>query len=455
MKTPLIALGLVALPAVALGPLLGNDSVPVPTSDEHGSDESPPEGSEGLTQAGLEQMAVTIRADVEELRGVEFLRDVEVVLTDLEGFQAYVERRIAELQTPEDLRAEEQLAKLLGIVPLEMDLMAATKQLLDEQVGGFYDPSGEAFYLLDRYDGPVAGVFMAHELTHALDDQLYDIDGTLLARDGNADAQSAYHAVVEGSGTSIQTRWMMAHMNELLVEGLEELQVSTPSLSEAPPFVWKPLLAAYMRGASFLVRSDSVLAGQMQVPTAEDIDVAFRQPPASTEQILHPEKYWEEEQRDVPSSVGFELGALPEGWEVLREDTLGELGLSLVTWPLDDRGGLDMENSEAVLHVRYTHAPSMGWGGDRVILLERDGALFLRLATAWDTPEDAEEFASSLGDLTEHLSEIAKARGAGGEHSGATVVGHEDTRQVVLTIAAGIDVLELPGLLSAVQPVFE
>jgi hypothetical protein len=265
---------------------------------------------------------------------------------------------------------------------------------------------------MSSFQGGLAKIILAHELTHALDDQLFDIDGTLDRLAGNADAQMAYQAVVEGSGTSTMNQWMLKHIGKDLT--LEDLtgasEMDTGGLEKAPAALWKPMLMVYLRGAAFLVRSDNVGVGQMKAIDRADLERAFTRPPRSTEQILHPEKYWDPEQLDEPVQIDIDTSALEAtGWKLVNQETLGEATLALVTSPEKDRGGLNASNPFKLMGTKYTNRDAEGWGGDRYVLLEKDGVTFIHLTTLWDTEKDAEEFQANLEAQGEKLTRARQA----------------------------------------------
>mgnify|MGYP000282732116 CR=1 FL=1 len=374
--------------------------------------DSRPVIDEGLTQAELEAMTAAILEDIEALRGAEYTREVKVSIADHEGFLSYVDERIDRMTTPDKLRAEELALKVFGLIEPDMDYMATQMEILESQVGGFYDPATESFCLMDSFQGGLAKIILAHELTHALDDQLYDIDGTLDRLDGNADAQLAYQAVVEGSGTGLMNRWMIGNLGkEVSMEDLQGAEVmDTASLEDAPACMWKPLMMVYLRGASFLCRSDNVMVGQMGNIADEDLHRAFTAPPRSSEQVLHPEKYWDADRRDEPTPVRLDTSRLEAaGWKLLHTETLGEAQLALVTSPMDERGGLDASNPMALLGMRYTNRAAEGWDGDRYTMLEKDGALLFYFASVWDSEQDQEQFVANLGDQARFLSTSRQA----------------------------------------------
>jgi hypothetical protein len=73
--------------------------------------------------------------------------------------------------------------------------------------------------------------------------------------------------------------------------------MGTAGIEDAPPFIWKPLVTVYTRGMTFLQRSEKPSANEV---APGDYERAFSSPPRSTEQILHPDKYWNDEKRDDP-----------------------------------------------------------------------------------------------------------------------------------------------------------
>ena len=368
------------------------------------------------TQAELESESAAIQRDVASLRGAEFKRPVAVKLAGKKEFLDYALARAAKSDPPERIAADETIAKMLGLIPVDMDVLKAQLELLEGQVGGFYDPDGEAFYLMEGFEGGIARVILSHELGHALDDQLFDLDGGIEQRAGNTDATLAYHAVVEGSGTAVMTRWVLAHPKSLDLTGLTKMQAEqNAALNKAPMVLWKPLLASYLCGAAFLARSDKIMVGQSKPAENADIDAAFRSPPASTEQVLHPEKYWDAEQRDEPRDASHASGDLPRGWEVLRRDRLGELMLAILATAPADRTA-DLSNPFAVIATPFTNDVVTGWGGDEVLLLGETGgkSRYLSLRTLWDTPRDAAEFYGAMSLLLPGLKARAEELGQRG-----------------------------------------
>lgn len=348
------------------------------------------------TQERLEATSAEIQVQVEDLRGAKFLRPVQVKMSDTAALRKYIQEREAEMLTPARRHRDDCTAKLLGIVAPGVDLHAIEMEVVESQIGGFYDPKSDTFFLMDAMKGAVARVILAHELTHALDDQLYDLDAVIKTANDDTDAELAIRAVIEGSGTNTMNRWTVAHMAEIPPEEMAAVQaMGAAELAQAPPIVWKPLMASYFAGDGFLSRGGGMNM-TLKPATAADVERAFRDPPRSTEQILHPDAYWKADKLDAPVRVRFEADSVPAGWTEIAQDTLGELALALVTTAPDDRKGLDISNPMSILGVKFTNKAATGWGGDRLVLLGRGDDRFLQLVTVWDTAKDATEFVEAL-----------------------------------------------------------
>ena len=381
------------------------------------------------TQAELEKVSDEIRHDIEEQRGAKFSRPVKVQVTDAKGFLEYAKKRQAKTETPERLVRDETMAKMLGLVEPDLDLEKTLEKLLEAQVGGFYEPGTDTFYLMDTFGGDIAKIILAHELTHALDDQLYDIDGTLKKIGQRTDGEFAYDSVVEGSGTVGMTQWLFRFGKGIDPKAMDS-DLYSKGLDEAPQFLWKPLLAVYLEGSIFLTRSGSSVGG------SETLGRAFQHPPRSSEQIVHPEKYWDQKQLDEPRAVAIDTSKLAGGWKVVGEDTLGEVYLAMATTPPEERKPLDLKNPMSVMGIHYTNTAAEGWGGDDAVLLQRNDGRVLWLVTAWDRPEDAEEFRAAADDV------LKKAPGA--DKFRRTVDRPDAGDVVVVRVVQGVEEKDVP-----------
>ena len=396
-------------------------------------------GSDDWTQEALEEVSAAIQVEVGELRNVEFADPVRVEVADKAGLIEYAVKRMDEMQLEGAMQNSESMAKLLGLLPHDADLEALTMSLLEEQVGGFYDPGTKSFYLMEGFSGDLARAILAHELTHALDDRLYDLDGALRERIGHTDKTGAYMSVVEGSGTELMNRWVMKNMAKLNPEAMREFsKMGTESLQATPTVIWKPMMASYMAGQRFLAAGRTHLRRNEKIRDPNvALERAFTAPPLSMEQVLHPEKYWSPEDRDDPVEVVRATAELPEGWSVVNEDVFGELQLSLVTEFADGDAAIDFTNPMSMMRIKYTNDAAAGWGGDSVALLSKGDGRLLHLVTVWDSEEEAEEFERTMVLVVENVlsGAVAKLAGEGGAHGARILPGASMKERVLVTWA--------------------
>ncbi len=406
-----------------------------------------------LDATELNEVAKKIRPEIEQLRGETFQREVVLEVLDEAGFAARTRERVAARMTPEERSAEGTVAQLLGLIPVSMDWESTATAALERRSNGFYDLRTDHLYLRAGQSPGTSRVLLARGLGQALDDQVFDLVGLAAREVGNADERFALEALMEGSSMSVMRAWAMQSIGAVMPEDMQDATTQgLKELEDAPPFLWKREYATGLLGAAFLLRlEDFRKAGDKPLKGA-DASAAFRDPPRSSEQILHPQKYWDPSTRDDPVPVRFEIGELPAGWTVVSEDTLGEFGWGLVVQPKDARSGL---NAKTLGRVKFTFKSSAGWGGDRILLLGRGEARVLHCQTLWDTPEDAAEFAAAIATLEESLrgaaSGFAAEKGLAAGDAGVEIV-RRDEKGLALVVWAGVGVEERTRIRAAIHP---
>ena len=343
------------------------------------------------------ELARAVTPRVEEIRGLKFKRPVAVKVVDDPAARQHFKARIGKEYPEARLRADEQAYAQLGLIPAGTLLLPGFLDILEEQAGGFYDPDSDTFYVLDDMPKAVGPILVAHELTHALDDQYYGIDGMLDQVKEDDDRAAAVGAVVEGSGTLVMTAFLMQEIQagRLHLEALTELQKSEAGqgakLAAALPFLRRSLLSSYALGLPFLLRGD--LLKLMSFDPA-DLNHAFEKPPASSEQILHPEKYWDTAKADAPVAVVLPDLAkrLGRGWALTGHGSLGELNLAVLTGAPTPNGN----SPDAMVAAAWTNEAASGIGGDAYQHYSKGAKGETVLATVWDTEKDALEFEQAL-----------------------------------------------------------
>ncbi|MEO6709805.1 MAG: hypothetical protein ABIP42_09500, partial [Planctomycetota bacterium] len=366
---------------------------------------------------------------------------------------AYALERTERLEPKAKRSADEMILKMLGLIPSDMDLLEENLRLLKDQVGGFYDPTTKTFYLMDNCPIGIAKVVLAHELGHAIDDQLYDIDGTMTKASEHTDIGAAYQAVVEGSGTDVMARWTADHTKEIDLFGMMSMQEEqSAAMARSPMILWKPLLGAYLKGVEFLKpRKSANKEGAKSDPNVV-LDHAFRSPPKSMEQILHPEKYWDLDKRDEPIPVEQACAEIPAEWTILRRDVMGELTIGIWSIAPAQRAKADSKMINSAASMEFTCPVSEGWGGDEVVLLGKaESARALRWLTVWDSDRDAAEFYGAASMIVPELK-ASLATLAGGKASQTVAnIRYASEREVVIELGYGVKGSELKQVFAAVK----
>ena len=295
---------------------------------------------------------------------------------------------------PAEVRAaEERLLKRLGLLADDADLEAMLLELYGGQVAAYYVPETGRFYIIERDQpfGAVDKTFVSHEYTHALQDQHFDLEGTRITDVTEGDAALAQLAAIEGDATLTMQQWAIQSLSpeellEILTASLSGLDDQT--LADMPLVLRRQLEFPYTDG--FLFVNDVWGLGGF-----EAVDGTIQTPPASTEQIMHSQKYYDGE---LPVDVQLDdvSATLGEGWSRVYEQTMGELLVQILA-----TGGEEPPVTFPGMPVEYPHSEvAAGWGGDRLNMYEHpDGRWMIAWRTAWDSESDASEFETRLNEL--------------------------------------------------------
>jgi hypothetical protein len=337
-----------------------------------------------------------VESQVEQVRGLNYLHPVGVeAISDAE-----MDRRLTQSfddSYPKDLYDRRTVAwRTIGVVPQNTDLRAVLRSFLTGQVAGFYDPeTGELVYLGSGDLGLIERLELAHELTHALDDQHFDLSRL---DDLSAHCQDERFegglGVVEGSAQYFSAQTLIAFPTMDLRDVLSALGQAFGTGSApagVPPFVEEQEIWPYTAGMAFVT---SRTVG----PGTAGVNQALTDLPVSTEQIMHPDHY----PSDLPVKVDIPnlAPALGAAWGDLDAMQVGEEWLHAML-------GLRLDPST-------TEEAAAGWGGG-VYRAWTDGEhVAVVLATAWDTPQDATEFAGAARDwIGDAIGSVAGGRAGG------------------------------------------
>jgi hypothetical protein len=347
-----------------------------------------------LTPAEAEALVRTVSAKVEKIRGLRFKTPVSMKIISGQDARADFKAKIP-LGAEEDAKHTQAAYIQLGLVPPGTDLVSGYLDLAEKDLAGYYEPGSRTFYLLDHVSPEEAEGVMAHELTHALEDQNYDLAAIAKRAGGNADHATAITAVVEGSAMAVMLAYMGREKGgERATAELQRTETKrTERLKVAPSYTQRMLLLPYLLGFSFLLQGkpwEFYLGGGVK---AADIDEAYVHTPYSTRQILHPEQYWMgraryQQQRLTLPDLSPQLGP---GWSKAAEGSIGELGLAVLTGARQP-----IEVPWALLPSRWTNEAAVGAVGDVYHHYVNGERRVTVLLTRWESEIDANQFAGAL-----------------------------------------------------------
>ena len=338
-RAPVIALLLVAAGLAAVFPLYA---------------QSRPDAEQ---QAALSAVAAPLYDQLAELRGVASPGPPPpVVVRSRADNRRFIEQEINRRYSQDQLEAERKSMVAWGVLPADYDLQRLFLDLLEEQVSAYYDPLGKVMVVGDWLPRAEQRAALVHELVHALQDRELPIDAFISPEPGHGDRLLTRQALVEGEAVALTFDLMLkaqatdiSRLPDLtMTQGLITTSAGGPVIDKAPKFVRDLLLFPYVEGLGFIYQF------RKRQPWAA-MSAIYSDPPRSTTQILHPEKYFD--RREDPVAVAIpDLSRLLPGSQLVSDDDLGEFSLGAVL----------------ALHLGDTEGPraATGWRGDRYRIWE-------------------------------------------------------------------------------------
>src|SRR5215471_411923 len=234
--------------------------IAAPVAGAQGTSAAPGSGARTAGNADFIAAADEVLRQMSEITGLKQLAPLKKSLRSREEIRAYVVKQMNEEKDPAARYADARSAEAFGLLPKGFDLDAFMVNVLTEQVEGLYDPKTQEFYIADWSPVSDQRMVMAHELTHALEDQHFHIESWSRAARPNDDAELARDAVLEGSAMAAMVDYLMAGTGRSLKD-LPEFDPSmlfdqldmqnTPALKSAPPFLKDSLIFPYISGLNF------------------------------------------------------------------------------------------------------------------------------------------------------------------------------------------------------------
>ena len=313
---------------------------------------------------------------------------------------------------PEEQRRDNLALRALGLLEADQDVAELQLDLLGDQVLGFYDKVDKRMVVVSDAGLDVeARITYAHEYTHALQDAAYGIDSLQMDAAGEDDRGLARLSLLEGDAYVTMLAWMFQYLTP---QEIQEYLLGTeiPDTSGTPAWMVAQLSFPYTEGLNWAL---ALAGGDPSNPDYTEIDAAFAEPPASTEQIVDIEKW---ETRESPRAVDVPdlTAALGDGWEEVDDTPIGQATIAIML------EYLGVGRAEA-------QAAAAGWGGDRaVIVTGPDDGFAVAWRLAWDSAADATEFADAYQIVVDGLDFPASVTEL---PNGEVLVAHASSEQLL------------------------
>ncbi|MBI4528985.1 MAG: hypothetical protein HY695_34745 [Deltaproteobacteria bacterium] len=333
-----------------------------------------------------------IKEALPSVRGLDFKRDVQVEVANKNGMNRHFEKELERDYGDRKLENISLAYTKLGLLPQGVDLKNSLLSFYLSQVAAFYNPDDQKIVVPENLGAGVllgtvqffarrdilGEMVLAHELTHALQDQHFSLQSRLRQK-GNNDKVIAFRALAEGDATLSGFGYLFGGLSDETLAQVrkavqDSLRQARSELAAIPEAIAEELLFQYYGGVSFV--SHALNSGGWP-----GINRLYHAPPESTEQVLHPEKYFDKADAPTEINLGDLSFLFQPGWEEIENDVLGELMIGVLF--------------RRFVSEKEAQSASQGWDGDRFVAFRRQNEIFFIWATVWDSLQDAEEFERS------------------------------------------------------------
>lgn len=335
------------------------------------------------------------KEDVVRIRGLEFKSDVTVGAYSKQELLDFLKAEFEKDLPKEKAERYQRGYAKFGLIPADLDIYEAYLELFGSSIAGFYHPKTKELRLIRPGEGKDAEedalkamgidmerITLVHELTHAAQDQNFELSTLPIEDETNDDMVLALKSVIEGDASAVGWKYQFKEQFDTVIGGINQTYKSGALPGKAaslPAYLRQSLTFPYGYGTDFIVKYLKGTKGEFK-----DINKLFKDFPLSSEQILHPEKYYGEK-RDNPILVTLpDLEKLFRGpWKESFNNVHGEFAIRLLL----------REFKSDKLRSRMIDQAAEGWGGDRYVVMEDDKKNTMYVwYTTWDTQKDAKEF---------------------------------------------------------------
>ena len=332
-----------------------------------------------MKEKKLLERCYSIEKEVSTLRGLHLKYPINYKVIDKIKLNEILNKRFNEVYEGDSFYNMEKALKIIGMIKDDVDLKSVLMKLYKEQAAAFYDYDNKIMYLVNNafFTKRIENMFISHELTHAIQDQHYGLVEMGIDRKDNNDAVIALEALLEGDATFVMEKFYKQNLGLGVfidvVSGVI-LELKQKEIDYAPPYLSENMLFPYIKGLNFVknIYENKYL----------NIENVFLDPPSTTEQILHTEKYFiNRDEPDYPKLPDLSEFYSKYNLVPLYENIFGELNINILL--------------KLRLPYKLSNESAQGWDGDRYVVFKNidDDSLYGYIfITRWDTYDDAREF---------------------------------------------------------------
>ncbi len=351
-------------------------------------------------------VVAAVEKSTQAVRELKLKHEVAIIVVSPARVSRMLADELGREYTPEQLDVDSRAGAMLGLYPSGTDLTSANLNLLASQLIAFYDFGKRRMVIVERdhvtesagesaegarEQAAVDRMILAHEFTHALQDQNFALAKKDRALHNNGDRELALHAIAEGDATIAGYADMLGKIS---VAGVDLLVANLAGISGAfarevpnvPLGVSEPLIFQYTDGVRFV--AEAYRRGGWKA-----VDALYANPPLSTQQVINPASYFDKPEAPVRVSVAGYEKALA-GWRKVDEDTYGELSLRIIFKRLGDSRAADQGLIDQ-------------WAGDRIVILRKGGIVGVIWLIAFRDTASAARFATVYGGMIERVDGAA------------------------------------------------
>jgi len=344
-----------------------------------------------------------VEEGIARFRQLDFTKPVPLVVKSRDQVQQMLLTELKRDHTDQELDLGGETGAMTGVYPAGMDLKGSSLNLMHSQIAAFYDPHAKQMVLVEgaidvslwnsassfMAQRDITGeMILAHELTHALQDQHFHLERMMQAVKDNDDRDLALKALAEGDATLsgfgyVNGKLDNATINTILLRLADLPKTLAAQSGKVPLGLSAPLVFQYYDGARF------VAYGYRRGGWSA-VDAIYSDPPQATLQIMHPELYFDHTFK--PTNVRLD-GYQPflKDWPKADDDTYGAFLLKVIL-----RRNLGDDEPEVALADQ--------WTGDRLIVLRKEKALTILWLIGFSDDAGAGKFAAAYNRILGRIS---------------------------------------------------